>query len=643
LIFEFLELRFKDVFCSMAGEKKMTKERKMIEEDKLYEEKKAVDPFISGFYESMEKTNTKKITREILADLSEDSDNSDEYDAESGDEDSKDRPWRPSHTIFGKSTIKQSHVDAMRGRYFRDMTIVRVGGDSSAPAPEVNEVVIYRSFLKAGLRFPLSRFLVEVLKTFQIFLHQLTPKAIIRMGLFVWAVRSQGLEPSTKCFCSMHELLYETKATGKEQYHNNFICYRFVARSNASHLVPTFRKRWPRAWMEEWFYVKNDLIEREDIKEIIQRPIWSRFGLRRPKVTIDQNDEACQKAFSNICAFIGTRDVVQEHIAYKIWPLVEYWDMPKDTTAESTEGGLVRLKYTFRFRDRFDEPNDDWLKSIEAISDELLGAYSRAEDDALSTAFGGRGKKRLNRVFDAIGFVYPNYRYPLRGQGKKRKTAALATTVVPKGKKVKVLTHRPRYIEPAVVPEFGEGASSTSEARQAAPIVQSVEEPTVVPKMPTVGPIEAEDHKTEEPKVEETMKMPEILSPPAEAKLPKVQKAPVATPKRRRMASILDAVIETMKALTPAPTKKAAEAAKIQEEAEAGPSAPTETKAAKPEDKVSQQISDTGKTTEQGMAEKAKSLAPKPLSRMLIIFIVMLRGRSCPKKKLWKPNTMREN
>ena len=45
--------------------------------------------------------------------------------------------------------------------------------------------------------------------------------------------------------------------------------------------------------MEEWFYVKNDLIEREDIKEIIQRPIWSRFGHRRPKVEIDDIAEAC--------------------------------------------------------------------------------------------------------------------------------------------------------------------------------------------------------------------------------------------------------------------------------------------------------------------------------------------------------------
>jgi hypothetical protein len=41
-----------------------------------------------------------------------------------------------------------------------------------------------------------------------------------------------------------------------------------------------------------------------------------------------------------------------------------------------------------------------------------------------------------------------------------------------------------------------------------------------------------------------------------------VQKAPAATPKRRRMASMFDAVMETTKALTPASIKKTAEAAK---------------------------------------------------------------------------------
>jgi hypothetical protein len=98
----------------------------------MSEEKKVVDPFLAGFYESMAKTNTEKITKEIMVDLSKDSDDSDDYDVESGDEDSEDRPWRPSHTIFRKSTIKQTQIDAMKGRYFRDMSIVRVGGDSTA-------------------------------------------------------------------------------------------------------------------------------------------------------------------------------------------------------------------------------------------------------------------------------------------------------------------------------------------------------------------------------------------------------------------------------------------------------------------------------------------------------------------------------
>jgi hypothetical protein len=103
------------------------------------------------------------------------------------------------------------------------------------------------------------------------------------------------------------------------------------------------------------------------------------------------------------------------------------------------------------------------------------------------------------------------------------------------------------------------------------------------------------------------MKMPEIMSPPAEAKLLKVQKAPVATPKRRRMANVLDAVLETTKALSPGPTKKTAEAAKAQAEDEAGPLAPIETKAIAPEDKADQQTSDTSMAAGQDMAEKTKS------------------------------------
>jgi hypothetical protein len=90
----------------ISQEKKVVVETKQTEETKLFKEKKAVEPYIAGFVESMAKTNTEKITKEILEGLSEDTGDSDSYDVESGGEDSEDRPWRPSHTIFGKSKIK---------------------------------------------------------------------------------------------------------------------------------------------------------------------------------------------------------------------------------------------------------------------------------------------------------------------------------------------------------------------------------------------------------------------------------------------------------------------------------------------------------------------------------------------------------
>jgi hypothetical protein len=93
--------------------------------------------------------------------------------------------------------------------------------------------------------------------------------------------------------------------------------------------------------MKEWFYVKNDLKAREDIKEIIMRPIWQRFGLRKPKVEIDEAVEECRKAFGIVCSFIGMRDLVQEHVAYRIWPLVVNLEMPKEAISNPHEGGLV--------------------------------------------------------------------------------------------------------------------------------------------------------------------------------------------------------------------------------------------------------------------------------------------------------------
>jgi hypothetical protein len=183
------------------------------------------------------------------------------------------------------------------------------------------------------------------------------------------------------------------------------------------------------------------------------------------------------------------------------------------------------------------------------------------------------------------------------------------------------------------VPEFGEGTSSTAEAKQAAPSVQSAEESIVVSKVPTVGPAEAKDVTARESEVEKTMMMPKILSPLAETELPKMTKAPATTPKRRRMASVLDAVKETTKALTLASTKEVVEATKVQAEAEAEPSVPIKTKATTPEDKAEQQTSDTGMSAGQDKLEKAKSPAPEAPAEDVNYIIRHAWGKNYPKKK----------
>jgi hypothetical protein len=140
--FQAFQLRFEGHVFDVS-EDKMSQDKKTVAETKLSVKEKLLEEKTAGFVESIAKTNTEKITKELMEGLSEDTDDSDNYDVESGGEDSEDRPWQPSHAVFGKSTIKQSHLDNKRGRYFRYISIVRADVDRAVPAPEENKVVIF--------------------------------------------------------------------------------------------------------------------------------------------------------------------------------------------------------------------------------------------------------------------------------------------------------------------------------------------------------------------------------------------------------------------------------------------------------------------------------------------------------------------
>jgi hypothetical protein len=205
-----------------------------------------------------------------------------------------------------------------------------------------------------------------------------------------------------------------------------------------------------------------------------------------------------------------------------------------------------------------------------------------------------------------------------------------------------VLTHRPRYIEPVVVPELGEKISSAAELEEPIPPTQKTEEPATMPKAPSAEQAEAKTgkDKAEEPKTEKVLG---ILSPSVEVIVPKIQKGLAATPKRRRMANILY-VLESVKASSSTPSGKIAEASKIQIEAEtkpveaetavsqasaeAGPSEPAEKKPSEIEEKATEE-----EAIEQTLPEKVAAPAPEALKESIEYIICHASGKRLSKEE----------
>jgi hypothetical protein len=333
-------------------------------------------------------------------------------------------PSKPSHLEFGKSTVTKCDMSKlMKLSYFSEAKkeLVRFGGEEITPKPEKDEVVVFKSFFKVGLRFPLNGMIADVLKIFGIYLHQLTPNAIVRLSVYIWARRSQGVEPFAEGFCRVHELHYQTKAR-EDGLHENFGCYNFAYRKNIKFPVISYRTKWPAGWKTEWFYVKVD----EEKEKLVQSPLELIFGETRPQcnMTPKSPSQIALGKFRVIAEHIGTRDLVQEFLAFRVFPTLKEWDMSK-LKGEKKKGELVRLPYYYKFKKHFKVPCQEWLNTIEVMCNDILGNYSKKEDQLMTAAFGTRPKRRLNRVIDALNFEYPDYERLDRGaEGQKRKRVA---------------------------------------------------------------------------------------------------------------------------------------------------------------------------------------------------------------------------
>jgi hypothetical protein len=297
--------------------------------------------------------------------------------------------------------------------------------------------------------------------------------------------------------------------------------------------------------------------------------------------------------FRVVSEHIGTRDLVQEYLANRIFPTLREWGMPKLEGEKKKKNELVRLPYHFKFKKHFKEPCQEWLDTIEVMCNEILGNYTRKEGQLMTTAFGARPKRRLNRVMDALNFEYTDYERLNKGtEGQKRKRVASvvgrqAARMIKEDEenlKKRKLSPEPKAVAPKKrkVAALKQKATDIEEETPSTPSVADVEE--ILKVMTEFVPIKLSPLGPHLTKLLQKKKEPSTMKKSAE-------------PKKRRIITVTEAIEET-------PPPASASKTPAVESATAAEAAPTEA------------ISAEGATTEDANLESTLSNIDKILLDM---------------------------
>jgi hypothetical protein len=167
------------------------------------------------------------------------------------------------HTVeFGTSRISSVRVQEMQQLgYFGD-GVGWVPGAEEIPEPE-GELVVFEAFFIVDLRLPAHRFVAEVLRRFEVQVHQLTPNAMVALVKYVWVVASYGGQPSVEVFAKNCCLHWQKRKIGDKIA--QFGSCTFTPRTGKTsvevvEIVPCARNKWGN-WWDFWVYVSCGEVE----------------------------------------------------------------------------------------------------------------------------------------------------------------------------------------------------------------------------------------------------------------------------------------------------------------------------------------------------------------------------------------------
>jgi N-glycosylase/DNA lyase len=114
-------------------------------------------------------------------------------------------------------------------------------------------------------------------------------------------------------------------------------------------------------------------------------PLKVSFALKWLKCKMNEAIDECYKAFNTVIKKIGSRDLIQEVVAYNIYPTRTWWKLSKEVKSKEEE--LVTLAFDFKEQSSYKAPSAGRHKLIEKCN-EMRENYLVREHEDMKSIFG---------------------------------------------------------------------------------------------------------------------------------------------------------------------------------------------------------------------------------------------------------------
>jgi hypothetical protein len=331
----------------------------------------------------------------------------------------------PPSLAFGESKVTTNMVREYERVGFFSPGAGRAALDERIPTPRDGEVVVFRDFFICGLRFPCDPILPAILDAFSVKIHQLSPTSFLEVSKFIWIMKTFGCNTSVDAFARFYELVIipeVVKGSDGQFYHSQHACCTFNTRRQNTRkgitriqIAPCCKTNLTDDWSSYWFYLKVNMSELScpiapltavNAAEFNQRAV----GIRN-----------CESAFHLVSTILGGRDIIEEFVAARVWPILSGWS-PTEIVYFNVNWAAQKVPFPkFGIKLREDQSADAFMIEVEKRVNVMVGEYTMNEYKAYKALV--KHKKRINRVFSEVcGGKY----FSSRGPGPKLKVPAVA-------------------------------------------------------------------------------------------------------------------------------------------------------------------------------------------------------------------------